>query len=59
MGLALFRDCVMAIKEVQGKTLSGILDLIERDRNSETVNRTLLKSLLRMFSALGVLTLKE
>lgn len=54
MGLALFRECVMSIQEVEKKTLSGILDLIERDRNSETVNRTLLKSLLRMYSALGI-----
>jgi cullin-4 len=37
---------------VEAKVIAGLLGLIERERLGESVNRSLLKSLLRMFSAL-------
>jgi cullin-4 len=39
---------------VQRRTVDGLLYLIERERNGETVDRSLIKSLLRMYGALGV-----
>jgi len=39
---------------VQSRTIAGILELIERERNGEAVDRQLLKSLLRMLSDLQV-----
>ncbi|CAK9238319.1 unnamed protein product [Sphagnum troendelagicum] len=54
MGLQLFRRHLSACPEVELKTVSGLLRLIEQERMGETVDRTLLKHLLRMFSALGI-----
>ncbi|CAK9867204.1 unnamed protein product [Sphagnum jensenii] len=54
MGLQLFRRHLSACSEVESKTVSGLLRLIEKERMGETVDRTLLKHLLRMFSALGI-----
>eukprot|EP00250_Pteridium_aquilinum_P020546 c24859_g10_i1 orf=422-2893(-) len=54
MGLQLFRKHLASCAEVEHKTVSGLLRLIEKERLGETVDRTLLKHLLRMFSALGV-----
>lgn len=42
------------LPEVQGKTVTGILTLVERERTGEDINRPLLRSLLRMLSALQV-----
>ena len=39
---------------VQSRTICGILDLIERERKGEAVDRQLLKSLLRMMCDLQV-----
>eukprot|EP00249_Psilotum_nudum_P024027 c29065_g1_i1 orf=1219-3690(-) len=54
MGLQLFRKHLSACPEVEQKTVLGLLRLIEKERMGETVDRTLLKHLLRMFSALGI-----
>jgi cullin-4 len=54
MGLQLFRCHLSVCPEVELKTVSGLLCLIEQERMGETVDRTLLKHLLRMFSALGI-----
>ncbi|XP_069493252.1 cullin-4A [Ambystoma mexicanum] len=54
MGLELFRSHVISDKMVQDKTIDGILLLIERERNGETVDRSLLRSLLSMLSDLQV-----
>ena len=43
-----------AREEVEAKTVAGILTLVERERTGVDVNRPLLRSLLRMLSALGV-----
>ncbi|ORX96044.1 cullin 4 [Basidiobolus meristosporus CBS 931.73] len=48
MGLCLFREHVMDSKEIWKKTLDGLLYLIEKERSGESVNRAILKSLLRM-----------
>lgn len=54
MGLELFRLYLQGLPEVQGKTVTGILTLVERERTGEDINRPLLRSLLRMLSALQV-----
>lgn len=54
MGLELFRKHIISDKFVQNKTIDGILLLIERERNGETVDRSLLRSLLSMLSDLQV-----
>lgn len=52
--MLLTRFCVQALPEVEAKTVAGILTLVERERTGEDVNRPLLRSLLRMLSALQV-----
>ncbi|NXU56631.1 CUL4A protein, partial [Turnix velox] len=52
MGLELFRNHVISDKQVQNKTIDGILLLIGRERNGEAVDRSLLRSLLSMLSDL-------
>ncbi|GBG65908.1 hypothetical protein CBR_g54200 [Chara braunii] len=56
MGLQLFRKHLASCPEVEKKTVKGLLRLIERERLGETVDRPLLKNLLRMFGALGIYT---
>lgn len=58
MGLELFRNHIISDKQVQTKTIDGILLLIERERNGEAVDRSLLRSLLSMLSDLQVSTTK-
>ena len=40
--------------QVEQKTVQGLLQLIEAERRSDTVNRLLLQHLLRMLTALGI-----
>jgi len=47
-------DAPQAREEVEAKTVAGILTLVERERTGVDINRPLLRSLLRMLSALGV-----
>ncbi|XP_041274000.1 cullin-4A isoform X5 [Onychostruthus taczanowskii] len=54
MGLELFRNHIISDKQVQTKTIDGILLLIERERSGEAVDRSLLRSLLSMLSDLQV-----
>lgn len=54
MGLELFRNHIISDKMVQSKSIDGILLLIERERNGEAVDRSLLRSLLSMLSDLQV-----
>ncbi|CAI9736139.1 cullin-4A-like isoform X1 [Octopus vulgaris] len=54
MGLDLFRTHIISHQVVQAKTVSGLLQLIERERAGEAVDRQLLKSLLRMLSDLQI-----
>ncbi|GMH32280.1 hypothetical protein BSKO_00114 [Bryopsis sp. KO-2023] len=53
MGLQLFRVHLSVHPEVEKKTLEGLLTLIDLERNGDAVDRSLLKSLLSMFSLLG------
>ena len=39
--------------QVEDKTVAGLLALIEAERNGETVDKALLKHLVRMFTSLG------
>lgn len=54
MGLDLFRNHIAMNSTVQKKTVDGLLMLIEKERNGDTVDRTLLKSLFRMLSDLQI-----
>uniref|UniRef100_A0A8C8GFT9 Cullin family profile domain-containing protein n=1 Tax=Oncorhynchus tshawytscha TaxID=74940 RepID=A0A8C8GFT9_ONCTS len=54
MGLELFRFYIISDMKVQSKTIDGILLLIERERSGETIDRSLLRSLLSMLSDLQI-----
>lgn len=54
-GLELFRIHIVSDSAVQKRTVDGILEQIELERNGETVDRSLLRSLLGMLSDLQVL----
>lgn len=54
MGLELFRRTIVVNPLVQTRIVEGLLMLIERERQGDTVDRTLLKSLLRMLSDLQI-----
>ena len=53
-GVQLFRMHLHRRPEIEAKITSGLLATIESERNGETVNHTLLRTLLRMLSALQV-----
>uniref|UniRef100_A0AAQ5YES6 Cullin family profile domain-containing protein n=1 Tax=Amphiprion ocellaris TaxID=80972 RepID=A0AAQ5YES6_AMPOC len=53
-GLELFRTHIVSDSAVQKRTVEGILEQIELERNGETVDRSLLRSLLGMLSDLQV-----
>ena len=55
MGLELFRSHIISNMVVQNRTVDGVLQLIQRERNGEIVDRQLLKSLLKMLSDLQVI----
>lgn len=55
MGLHLFRtNLVESECDVQGKTVTGMLVLIEKERQGENVDHSLIKEIVRMFSALKI-----
>lgn len=54
MGLDLFRHHIAMNTLVQTRTVEGLLLLIEREREGDAVDRSLLKSLLRMLSDLQI-----
>lgn len=54
MGLELFRDHIAMNTSVQGRTVEGILMLIEKERYGDAVDRILLKNLLKMLSDLQI-----
>eukprot|EP00064_Thunnus_orientalis_P013669 superscaffoldBa00002263_g13709 len=53
-GLELFRTHIVSNSAVQKRTVDGILEQIELERNGETIDRSLLRSLLGMLSDLQV-----
>ncbi|KAK4775432.1 hypothetical protein SAY87_023393 [Trapa incisa] len=54
LGLHLFRKHLCLSSEVEHKTVTGLLRMIEKERLGEAVDRTLLKHLLKMFTSLGI-----
>ncbi|KAJ3414768.1 Cullin-4A [Chytridiales sp. JEL 0842] len=54
MGLILFREHVMSIPETRKKTVDGMLEAIEKERNGDQISRDLLRSLLTMLSDLSI-----
>uniref|UniRef100_A0A8C6PEG4 Cullin-4A n=1 Tax=Nothobranchius furzeri TaxID=105023 RepID=A0A8C6PEG4_NOTFU len=53
-GLELFRTHIVSDVAVQKRTVEGLLEQIELERNGETIDRSLLRSLLGMLSDLQV-----
>uniref|UniRef100_A0A287A5H5 Cullin family profile domain-containing protein n=1 Tax=Sus scrofa TaxID=9823 RepID=A0A287A5H5_PIG len=54
MGLELFKSYIICDQKVQNRTIHGILLLIEKERNGEMVDRSLIQRLLTMLSDLQV-----
>nr|CAG4648506.1 EOG090X01NX [Polyphemus pediculus] len=54
MGLDTFKVNIISNSKVQSRTVDGLLFVIEKERMGDTVDRSLLKSLLRMLSDLGI-----
>nr|CAG4649961.1 EOG090X01NX [Sida crystallina] len=54
MGLDTFKIYIISHSLVQSRTVEGLLHLIDKERQGDTVDRSLLKSLLRMLSDLGI-----
>lgn len=53
MGLLIFRNHFSGASDVQEKTVSGLLKLIDRERDGDAVDNSLLKNLLSMFTDIG------
>eukprot|EP00744_Colponema_vietnamica_P008519 GILI01012143.1.p1 GENE.GILI01012143.1~~GILI01012143.1.p1 ORF type:complete len:1008 (+),score=304.22 GILI01012143.1:274-3024(+) len=53
-GLAQFKEHLSVYPELQRKTVEGLLVLIEKERMGEAVDRTLIKSLVRMLTSLAL-----
>ncbi|KXJ16258.1 Cullin-4A [Exaiptasia diaphana] len=56
MGLDLYRNHIMSNDAVKTRTVEGLLLLIEKERHGEAVDRSLLKSLLRMLADIQMYT---
>uniref|UniRef100_A0A287AJC8 Cullin family profile domain-containing protein n=1 Tax=Sus scrofa TaxID=9823 RepID=A0A287AJC8_PIG len=54
MGLELFKSYIICDQKVQNRTIHGILLLIEKERNGEMVDRSLIQRLLTMLSDLQI-----
>ncbi|GBL82607.1 Cullin-4A [Araneus ventricosus] len=54
LGLNLFNTHIMSSIDNQNRTVDGLLNLIEKERNGKHVDRKLLKNLLHMLSDLGL-----
>ena len=54
MGLDIFRKCILTNPLMQTRTVDGMLMLIEQERHGDMVDRSLLKSLLRMLADLQI-----
>jgi len=54
MGLDIFKIHIISNPLVQTRTVDGLLFVIDKERQGDTVDRSLLKSLLRMLSDLGI-----
>ena len=54
MGLVLFRTHILEAVVVENGCIDGLLMMIEKERSGETIDRSLVKSLLRMLSSLQI-----
>jgi len=54
MGLQIFRTQIASIPEVEKKLVSGIIQLVQEERNGQVVDRILIKNLCRMLVSLGM-----
>ena len=56
MGLDIFRTHIVSNISIQTKTTEGLLALIQKEREGQSIDRQLIKSLLRMLSDLQMYT---
>eukprot|EP00976_Prorocentrum_cordatum_P068315 1179085-Prorocentrum_minimum.AAC.6 len=56
LGLQLFRTYLESDSEIGRKVVAGLLSLLEKERQGEAVDRVLMKSLVRMYTALQMYT---
>ena len=54
MAVVLFRDNLSAVPDVQKRIVDSLLALIRGERNGESINRSLVRKVLRVFSTLGI-----
>ena len=54
MGLNLFSTVTLEKKEVITKLIDGLINLIENDRNNQSINKSILQNLLRMIISLDI-----
>ena len=54
MGIVLFREHLMKNSELVDKIVTGLLYLVGAERNGESISHSLLRSILRMLSSLGI-----
>eukprot|EP01084_Bolivina_argentea_P099562 178960_1 len=54
MGLYLLRKHLDSVSEVQGRMISGLLCMIERERKGETTDRGIIRSLVRLLQSVGL-----
>ncbi|KAF0973699.1 hypothetical protein FDP41_007086 [Naegleria fowleri] len=52
MGLKIYRECLKNNEQVGKKIISGILYLIQQERNGESIDRSIVQRLVRMLMAL-------
>lgn len=53
LGLNLWRDHVVRAPEIRGRLRETLLDLVQRERQGEVVNRGLMRSVTKMYADLG------
>ncbi len=54
MAVVLFRDNLAAVPDVQKRIVDSVLALIRGERNGESMNRPLVRKVLRVFTTLGI-----
>lgn len=54
LGLNLWRDIIIRSRNIQGRLLDTLLDLIHGERNGEVINRGLMRNITKMLSDLGI-----
>lgn len=54
MGLSLFKKNIISVSPIKERTLDSLKEMIKRERNGESIDRSCIRSLLRMYISLGL-----